>query len=328
MKQNLLFFLLVWCFSSCGSPDYEKAVADWVQTDKNGMRTNLKFEILEVSGITDITVADSLAVLKERFEIQKEKEISILAKELESAKTKMSFAKYAGVDLESYQNNINEAQVKLDSIKKQAFHSIYDKRKNEEVIAKILECRYAITPPLMKVKQEKRAAFILSPDMKKCFKIILSIFVLVLTFVAGFQTANLRNEGKWKLEQKNNQSGIDLKLPGENEKSIVTVEEVEAKLKGIAELSSYSGEYTVTYGKDTARYWLDNIKIFGTTNSIEIKASGVVKVGYDMSKMVINVDNDSSKIYIKLPEIQLNDNYVIWDTVTSVSYTHLTLPTN
>ena len=42
----------------------------------------------------------------------------------------------------------------------------------------------------------------------------------------------------------------------------VTVEEVEAKLKGIAELSSYSGEYTVTYGKDTARYWLDNIKIF------------------------------------------------------------------
>ena len=152
--------------------------------------------------------------------------------------------------------------------------------------------------------------------MKKCFKIILSIFVLALTFVAGFQTANLRNEGKWKLEQKNNQSGIDLKLPGENEKSIVTIEEVEAKLKGIAELSSYSGEYTVTYGRDSARYWLDNIKIFGTTNSIEIKASGVVKVGYDMSKMVINVDNDSSKIYIKLPEIQLNDNYVIWDTVT------------
>ena len=48
-------------------------------------------------------------------------------------------------------------------------------------------------------------------------------------------------------------------------------------------ISSYSGEYTVTYGKDTARYWFDNIKILGTTNSIEIKASGVVKVGYDLS---------------------------------------------
>ena len=67
--------------------------------------------------------------------------------------------------------------------------------------------------------------------MKKCFKIILSIFVLALTFVAGFQTANLRNEGKWKLEQKNNQSGIDLKLPGENEKSIVTIESINVKRK-------------------------------------------------------------------------------------------------
>lgn len=169
MKQNLLFFLLVWCFSSCGSPDYEKAVADWVQTDKNGMRTNLKFEILEVSGITDITVADSLAVLKERFEIQKEKEISILAKELESAKTKMSFAKYAGVDLESYQNNINEAQVKLDSIKKQAFHSIYDKRKNEEVIAKILEMSICYNTSINESKTGKESSFHIISRYEKMF---------------------------------------------------------------------------------------------------------------------------------------------------------------
>lgn len=32
--------------------------------------------------------------------------------------------------------------------------------------------------------------------------------------------------------------------------------------------------------------------------------------------MVINVVMIVCKIYIKLPEIQLNDNYVIWDTVT------------
>ena len=143
--------------------------------------------------------------------------------------------------------------------------------------------------------------------MKKCFKIILSIFVLALTFVAGFQTANLRNEGKWKLEQKNNQSGIDLKLPGENEKSIVTIEEVEAKLKGIAELSSYSGEYTVTYGRDSARYWLDNIKIFGTTNSIEIKASGVVKVGYDMSKMNTIEFSQYEEIVDEIEQMGLED---------------------
>ena len=33
-----------------------------------------------------------------------------------------------------------------------------------------------------------------------------------------------------------------------------------------------------------------------------------------MNDIVVKVDDD--KIYIKLPEAQLNDNYVIWDTVT------------
>ena len=116
--------------------------------------------------------------------------------------------------------------------------------------------------------------------MKKCFKIILSIFVLALTFVAGFQTANLRNEGKWKLEQKNNQSGIDLKLPGENEKSIVTIEEVEAKLKGIAELSSYSGEYTVTYGRDYCKIlaWITS-KFLEQQILLKLKQVVLLKLG-------------------------------------------------
>ena len=107
---------------------------------------------------------------------------------------------------------------------------------------------------------------------------------------------------------------VDIELPGEVEKRVVTVEEVESKLMEMAELSTYSGEYTVTLGKDETRYLLDNIKVWGTTNSIEITASGIVKVGYDMNDIVVKVDDD--RIYIKLPEAQLNDNYVIWDTVT------------
>lgn len=80
------------------------------------------------------------------------------------------------------------------------------------------------------------------------------------------------------------------------------------------ELTTYCGEYTVTLGKDETRYFLDNIKVLGTTNSIVITADGIVKVGYDMKKVVAKVDDN--KIYIKLPEAQLNDNYVIWDTIS------------
>jgi len=104
-----------------------------------------------------------------------------------------------------------------------------------------------------------------------------------------------------------------IELPGEVEKRVVTVEDVESKLSEIAELSTYAGEYTVTLGKDATRYFLDDIPVFGTTNSIEITCSGIVKVGYDMNEIKVKVDDD--KIYISFPEAKLNDNYVIWDTV-------------
>lgn len=73
--------------------------------------------------------------------------------------------------------------------------------------------------------------------------------------------------------------------------------------------------YTATKSADYTRYFLDNIAVPGTTNTITIECSGVVKVGYEVEDIEIKVDNDSLKIYISLPEAQVFDNYVIWDTV-------------
>jgi len=139
------------------------------------------------------------------------------------------------------------------------------------------------------------------------------LIVLALTFAAGYYVAGMDlGIEKEVVEQDGN--SFDLKLPGEVEKRVVTVEEVEAKLTEMAELTTYSGDYTVTLGKDQSRYLLDNIKVWGTTNSIKITASGVVKVGYDMKDIKVKVGDD--KIYISIPKAKLNDNYVIWDTVS------------
>lgn len=40
--------VLLFALSSCGSPEYEKAIADWLQTDENGTWTDLKFELIEL----------------------------------------------------------------------------------------------------------------------------------------------------------------------------------------------------------------------------------------------------------------------------------------
>ena len=95
----------------------------------------------------------------------------------------------------------------------------------------------------------------------------------------------------------------------------VAVEEIEAKLMEMAELTTYCYEYTDVANANDPRYLFNNtkIKVPGATNSIEITASGVVKVGYDMNEIVVEVDDD--KISITLPKAKLNDNYVIWDTI-------------
>ena len=93
------------------------------------------------------------------------------------------------------------------------------------------------------------------------------------------------------------------------------MEEIEVALVDISQFSTYSSEYTATKSAEYTRYFLDNIAVPGTTNTITIECNGVVKVGYEVEDIEIKVDNDSLKIYISLPEPKVLDNYVIWDTV-------------
>ena len=86
-------------------------------------------------------------------------------------------------------------------------------------------------------------------------------------------------------------------------------------LVDISQFSTYSGEYTTTKSAEYTRYFLDNIAVPGTTNTINLECKGIVKVGYDVEEITIEVDNDSKKIYISLPAPKVLDNYVIWDTV-------------
>ena len=66
MKNWLLLGVLILGLSSCGSPEYEKAIADWIQTDEDGTWTDLKFELIELLEEKDVTVSDSLLYLESK----------------------------------------------------------------------------------------------------------------------------------------------------------------------------------------------------------------------------------------------------------------------
>lgn len=173
MKNLIPLLLVAVMLSSCGSPSYEKAIADWIQTDKNGTWTDLKFELLEVIETKDITVADSIRILQDKFNEMQEKNVSTYTKKIGrlegfvSRLEKNPFAPEATT--ESYRKTLTETEVALDSVQKLTFQSVYDTRSGTEVLAKLLKCKYAIIPPMLKVRQEKTEEFLLSSDMKTCW---------------------------------------------------------------------------------------------------------------------------------------------------------------
>ena len=156
--------------------------------------------------------------------------------------------------------------------------------------------------------------------MAKVWKAISSTLAVLLTlalvFCAGYFVGSYPDEEAEVVEPINpTEEKFNLELPAEVEKRIVTVEEVEVVLIDISQFSTYSGEYTTTKSAEYTRYFLDNIAVPGTTNTINLECKGVVKVGYDVEDITIEVDNDSQKIYISLPAPKVLDNYIIWDTV-------------
>lgn len=142
---------------------------------------------------------------------------------------------------------------------------------------------------------------------------LFSVIVLGLGFCGGCYYESKKNEPKVEEVVKSEALDFDLKLPGEVEKRIVTNDEVESKIYEIGELSTYCGEYTVKKSVDESRYFIDGIRIFGTKNTIAIECTGNVKIGYNLSDIVVKVSEDN--IYISLPEAHVTDNYIIWDSL-------------
>lgn len=160
--------------------------------------------------------------------------------------------------------------------------------------------------------------------------IFLCLLVFFATLFAGFcwGRQSYAHEFASRRETVTSDSKTDLHLPGETEVRTITIGEVNAKLLKIGELATYSAEYSVSESEEEVRNILDNIKIPGTKNSIDISCTGIVKVGYDVNKLSPTVDNTSKKIYVAIPPAQLLDNHIYWDSIECTEKNNIFNPIN
>lgn len=168
----MLLLGVLLCLSSCKSQSYEQAISDWIQTDSKGTWTDLKFELLEVIETKDITVSDSIQILEEKFKKKQVKNISVYTNKVNRERNSIALLEKSPYisrsRIENYRKTLKETEITLDSLRTLSFQSIYDNRKKEEVLVKLLKCRYSIFSPLLQTRQEKTETFILSSDLKKC----------------------------------------------------------------------------------------------------------------------------------------------------------------
>lgn len=174
MKRNLLMTAAtILLLTSCGGQSqYEKAIADFVQTDKKGTWTDLQFKVIEMGEPTNITVGDSVAMLTEKFEAKKAKELDFYNRRITEHKASMEKERFKTMK-EFYQKSIDKNQIIVDSLTKTTVElpEAYKSVTETTVLAKEITCKFSIINPMVgNAKQEITETFVLNAEGDKCYR--------------------------------------------------------------------------------------------------------------------------------------------------------------
>ncbi len=175
MKLSFILGLAL-LLTACSSPQnkYEQAIANFVQTDKKGTKYDMKFKVIEFKELQKITVADSVNILKETFEAEKEKKIEGYSQTVERNKQGLENEEKnrfkSAAMIKHYTDNISQYKQALDSVSNLKFPNPYEAKKPDEVLAILVECKYSVVPPMLNTTAEETREFVLSPDGTKCYK--------------------------------------------------------------------------------------------------------------------------------------------------------------
>lgn len=169
-----LFSTLLLACSSSGK--YEKAIADYIQTDSKGTWTDMKVEFQNLE-VKDITVQDSIDILQQTFEADRKEKIEKIEKsinywrslitedEKDIAEKALNSSRKA--KLKEYEMALENAQKWTPSYMTR-YENVSDKT---DVLIQLVSCTYSFIPPVVNRTQIKTSEFVFTPDGNKCIGI-------------------------------------------------------------------------------------------------------------------------------------------------------------
>lgn len=176
MKRIILLSLIPLLFS-CGDTTgkYEKVIANFVQTDSKGTKLDMNFNVEKLEEVRHVTVADSIKIITDDFNIERDKQMTSLEKTVSLFTENLEKAKAANrpsqVMIDSYQSNIDKTNKQIDILRKRIPEELvkYENRDASDILTIVVRCTYSIDEPITNKRATKTFDFFLSPNGTKCY---------------------------------------------------------------------------------------------------------------------------------------------------------------
>lgn len=178
------------CFASCvlfgcnsQNSIYEKAITDFMENNAfRGVRTDLKIKFHDNITVSDISVADSIAILQKRYEEELSRKIESAQKVVSIRENSITEQEGKGDDIVAkalvgrFSKDLEKAKRELEKAKswKPDYLNLYTGRNADEIIAKKATCKLSFQDPALSARQEVDGVFILSSDGSKAYKALKS----------------------------------------------------------------------------------------------------------------------------------------------------------
>ncbi len=178
MNKLIVTLLMGVLLASCSSVDskYEKAIEDFVQTDKKGTKYDLKFKAIEIKELQKITVADSVTFYTEKMEAERNKRIESIENTIKTTQSMLEKEQSRRVSsksmIEYYQKELEADRQKVEDAKawNPGWLAPFESKPQDEVLAIVVQCKYSAVPPGINTKVEETKNFILTADGTKCIR--------------------------------------------------------------------------------------------------------------------------------------------------------------
>jgi hypothetical protein len=184
MKKVFIFTVMTLLCLSCNGSNsvYKKTIVDYLQTE-NGIKTDFKIEFQKFE-VSSITVADSVKILQEQYQAEKQKKIELAKQSVSRWQKAIEKQKSKGDNLVAktlisrYQEDLKKSQSELEQAEQWTADYVkrYNSRPENEILAKQVDTYFSFQNPKLAqpVRQEMGAVFVLSPDGTQCYKMIKS----------------------------------------------------------------------------------------------------------------------------------------------------------